>query len=549
MTHRYRWSSGRIPAVASTSMSPAGNAPAAVRHGLVSRARAVPPVDVVLIAVVTLATFVVHDVGYLLRLPFWTDEAWVAISTKLPLHQLLRVTASTPVGWSLLLRMFPFGGEQGLRLVPLGFAALTVAAAYVFARTLPWRSTAIARLAAVLSALAALLIPSALMRDDLKQYTADAFVTVLVLYATSRVEAQRSRGRLVGLAVLVVVGFLFSAVAAFVGAAAFAGLLLVAVARSQWRSALEIAVTGGAAGMLLGTVFLLLYRPGTPPGLHTYWSAYYVPVGQGWDASWHFLSVGFHTMAGYLGMGPLALVGLIFFAGVASTAALGRTAVALAVPLLVVEMVVLSAAGQYPLFDLRTSHFLTTALAVTAAVGVAQGCALLTRWHPAAPVVAAVVVGAVFLSNVRADLRGQPINQPSSTTEDLRSPTGYLAANLRPQDVVVVNTLSSWGFAYYWPHETPAIEPVTSNLQRFVAVFPDRPGILVATDRNQSAVDEVVGRAAALAAARGPQARIFYLHQHLVDSEKGFFAEAFAAHHLQVTPVQEGLDLVTPDGG
>lgn len=519
------------------------------RPHLVRRARAVPPVDAVLIAVLSLATFLVHDVGYLLRLPFWTDEAWVAISTKLPLHQLLRVTASTPVGWSLLLRLFPFGGEQGLRLVPLAFAALTVAAAYVFARTLPWRSPVIARLAAVLSALAALLVPSALLRDDLKQYTADAFVTVLVLYATSRVEAVRSRRRLVGLAVLVVVAFFFSAVAAFVGAAAFAGLLLVAAGRAQWRQAGEVAAAGAGAGVLLAAVYLLVYRPGTPPGLRTYWSAYYVPVGQGWAASWRFLSGGFHSMAEYLGMGPLALVGVLVVAGVAGTVALGRTAVAVAVPLLLVEMVLLSAAGQYPLFDLRTSHFLTTAVAVTAALGAAHGCALLTRWHVAAPVLATVVVGAMFVLNGRGEIRAEVINQPAPHAEDLRSPTAYLASNLRPQDVVVVNMLSSWGFAYYWPHGSPSIEPVTSNLQRFVAVFPDRPGIVVATDRTQQAVDDAVSRAAALVAGRGPQTRIFFLHQHLMDGEEGFFTAAFAAHHLRVSPVQQGLDLVTPDAG
>jgi hypothetical protein len=33
-----------------------------------------------------------------LSAPFWTDEACVAISTKLPLSQLHGVSASTPVG-------------------------------------------------------------------------------------------------------------------------------------------------------------------------------------------------------------------------------------------------------------------------------------------------------------------------------------------------------------------------------------------------------------------------------------------------------------------
>lgn len=492
----------------------------------------------------------VHDVGYLLRLPFWTDEAWVAISTRLPLHLVVRVTGSTPVGWSLLLRLVFFGGEQGLRLVPLAFAALTVMAAYGYARTLPWPSVLTARLAAVLAALAALLIPSALARDDLKQYTADAFVTVLLLYGTSRVEAVLSRKRLAGLGVLVVVAFFFSAVAAFVGAAAFAGLLVVAAGRAQWRRSAEIAVVGGGTGVLLAAVFVLVYRPGVPPGLHAYWSAYYLPVDRGWRASWTFLSDGVRAMSGYLGMGPPALAVVLVAGGVATAVALGRTAVALAVPVLVVEMVLLGAAGQYPLFDLRTSHFLTTALAVTAALGVAGACSLLSRWHSAAAVVAAVIVGTLFVLNVRDGIRAQVIDQPSTSVEDLRTPTAYVAAHLAPGDLVLVNMHSNWGFAYYWPTGSPAIQPVTSNLQRFITVFPNQPNIFVATDRTQQAVDDVVDRVAVAARLRGAPARIWFVHQHYSADESRYYAAAFAVHHLQSTTVQGGaLDLLTPGRG
>ena len=505
--------------------------------------------DVLLAGLLSGATFVVHDVGYLLRLPFWTDEAWVAISTRLPLHELLRVTASTPVGWSLLLRLVFFGGEQGLRLVPLAFAALTVAAAYVFARSLPWASVPMARLAAVLAGLAALLVPSALARDDLKQYTADAFVTIAVLHAVSRVEKEPTRRRLTGLGVLVVVAFFFSAVAAFAGAAAFATLLLVAGARAQWRRAAEIAVVGGGTGVLLAVIFLLVYRPGVPPGLHAYWQGYYIPLDRGWAASWTFLANGFGTLSGYLGMGPTAVALVLVAAGVATAVALRRTAVGLAVPVLLVEMVVLGAVGQYPLFDLRTSHFLTTALAVTAAVGVAGACALLGRWHPAAAVVAAVVAATLFLLDVRDGIRAEVIDQPSSSVEDLRTPTAYVAAHLGPGDLVLVTMHSNWGFGYYWPNGSPGIQPVTSNLQRFITVFPDQPNIVVATDRTRQPVDDAVERVAA-AARRTPTAHIWFIHQHYSLDESRYYAAAFAAHQLRSSTVMPGaLDLLTVAGG
>ncbi len=58
-----------------------------------------------------LLVVVVHNVTYLLRQPFWTDEAWVAVTTRFPLSQLRETTSSTPIGWSLLLRLFTERGD------------------------------------------------------------------------------------------------------------------------------------------------------------------------------------------------------------------------------------------------------------------------------------------------------------------------------------------------------------------------------------------------------------------------------------------------------
>ncbi len=173
--------------------------------------------------------------------------------------------------------------------MPLLFSALTVVAAYAYVRSLPWPRPFLGRIAAVLAGLAALLTPSALARNDLKQYTADAFLTVLILWFVSRLESNWTRRRLVDLGVVVVVGFFFSAVGVFVGVAAFGSVVLVAVVRRQWPRAIEAAVVGVAVGVILSVTFLIVYRPGIPAGLNNYWQAYYLPVGQGFGASWHFL--------------------------------------------------------------------------------------------------------------------------------------------------------------------------------------------------------------------------------------------------------------------
>ena len=94
--------------------------------------------------VLALMVLVVHDVGYIIHLPFWTDEDWVALTTKLPLSQLPATTNSTPIGWSLLLRLFTVSETQSARLVPLAFAGAAVVVAYWFARRLDWPRRALA---------------------------------------------------------------------------------------------------------------------------------------------------------------------------------------------------------------------------------------------------------------------------------------------------------------------------------------------------------------------------------------------------------------------
>jgi hypothetical protein len=499
--------------------------------------------DVLLAFLLGAATFVVHDVPYMFSLPLWTDEAWVAISTKLPLTEVLKVTTSTPAGWTVLLRLVFAGGPERLRIVPLLFAAATVIVAYGYVRSLPWPSLLTSRLAAVLAGLAALLTPSALARDDLKQYTADAFVTIALLLLGARLESSWSRGRLAGLSILVVFGFLFSAVSAFVGAAVLGSFLLVALFRRDWARAREVALVGSAAGLLLGLIFLLLYKPGLSPGLNDYWAANYLPINKGWAPAWRFLLSGGRSIASFMGTGPLIVSVLLVIAGVVTLVRLQRVALAITVPALVLEMIVLGAAKQYPLFDLRTSHFLTTALVVTAAIGVGGLAALAARVNALLGLGVAVLTVVLFVADpgVRGSVRSHPV--PS---EDLRTPSRYVAAHQLPNDIIVVNMNSNWGFGYYWDKGTPEITPVKSNFNGFITVFPDQANLLVATDRSPAAIDAVMDGAGVAAAKAGPDARIWFIHQHTSAAEIQAYAHAAQAHGLSWHEVIPGsLALLT----
>ena len=146
--------------------------------------------DVGLAAVLALAVLIVHDVPYLLHHSFWVDEAWVADTVRARIGLTPSLASSTPLGWTYLLRLVPFGGAQRLRLVPLAFAMLAAAAGYLFGREL--RLTRFAT--GVLTGAAVLLSPAMLVRDDLKQYTAEAFACLVVWILVARVENEWAGG-------------------------------------------------------------------------------------------------------------------------------------------------------------------------------------------------------------------------------------------------------------------------------------------------------------------------------------------------------------------
>ena len=106
------------------------------RHSRVHGGPRLELVETALAIAVAACVFVVHDVPYVLRAPYWLDEAGVAASTRISLGQLRLATASSPIGWTFLLRLAPTSGQQDQRLVPLLFAALTVLAGELSERTI-----------------------------------------------------------------------------------------------------------------------------------------------------------------------------------------------------------------------------------------------------------------------------------------------------------------------------------------------------------------------------------------------------------------------------
>lgn len=469
-------------------------------------------VDAVLSVLLAAGVLVVHDVGYLLRVPYWTDEAWVALTTRFPLGELPSVTCAAPVGFTALLRLAPDAGQR-LRLVPLGFAALSVVAAYALAREAGWGRPRLGALAGVLAGTAVLLSRSSLVRDDLKQFTADAFFALLLLALTARLEASWTRRRLAVLGGTTVIGMLFSAPAGFVGAAVFLSLALTSVRRSRRERLQEVLVAGAVTAAGLIAVFAVFYVPTLSPGLTDYWRASYPPVGDP-SALATFLHTQLLSAVWYVGLGPWYVLLPLLVAGLLWMARAGRPAVSTAVVVLLLEMFALGAAHKYPFLDLRTSHFLLSVVGAVAAVGVVG----LLSWSPVRPPVAlvlGVLLVAAFVLNVHSLVRAHPI-----PPEDVRVQTEYVAAQRAPADVVLVNSSSIFGFSYYWP-DTPRREPSDVTLQHYVPAYPASARIVMADDFSSSAVSSAVRRAVDLAGGGG---RVWLVLDHLHPGEReGYF--------------------------
>ncbi len=528
-----------------TEADPAG----VLRRAGRAAGRAARDAEVWLVLVLAALTLAVHDLSAILARPFWTDEAWVAVTARFPLSDLPSVASSTPFGWALLIRLFDDPGHQTMRLLPLGFAMLTVAAAYVLGRNLGWRDRRVAIGAGVLCAVGALTVPAMVGREDLKQYTADAFVAVCLMVALSALEREWTRRRLGALAAIAAVGMLLSHTTAFVAAAVLGAVFLTQLVRRAWPRLAEITVTGLAAGIGMGIVYEVFDARAVIPGLTGYWDAFYVPFGKGFSASAHFLREHLHATTPFVGLGPSWLLILLCLLGVVALTRIERPITALAFVLLAPIMVVVSGLKKYPLLDLRTSTFLIVLMIMLAAVAVAWLCSLAAEaaaplWRPRnlAAVAVGLAAAALFANNVSSTFR----TNNSLPNEDVRTQALYVHKHLTANDIVVVNMNASWGFAYYWPQGTPAIRKTDGNLQSYVPVFPDQRQVVVADSRTADGVIPALDEAFQWQ-RQHPGGHIYLVRSH-VNRVEGFIWGTDIKNHGMIASWigHSGLSVLTP---
>ena len=429
--------------------------------------------------------------AYLLSHSFWVDEGWVADSVRAPLHQVPLLTSSTPLGWTLLLRVVPpIGGPQYLRLLPLAFGVASVLPAWWLGRQLDHRFDCALPLHGMAAGLAAALVPAGLARHDLKQYTAEAFLALVLVAAAARMEAAWSRGRLALFAVACVLAFPFSNTAPFVAAGLLGGLAVATAARGAWRRLAELVVAAVAVGLAYAAHYTQVASTGDNAVVRAYWSAQYIPTDHGLAEATRFVGERLQTALGNLGLGPWPVAAGLIGLGLLALARAGLTGVALAAPLTAGLLVLAGGLHRYPFLHVRTSLFATTTWMVLAAVGLAWlAVAAARRWRPSAALAVAAVV-AVALALLPAVTRAAARPLPD---EDVHGITRYLLAHRQAGDAIVASHLDAYPFAWYWPDRPVFVPTRAPTAISFQVTYPPG-GVIVARWSDTAAIDEALGR-------------------------------------------------------
>ncbi len=491
--------------------------------------------EVLVVAALALGVFAVHDVGYALRHPFWLDEAWVAASVRAPVGQVLQfVHAAAPVGFSVALRFEPFGFEQGLRMLPLLFAAGAVVAGYLLGKELRLHGV----LGGVLVGGTVLFLPAMLVRNDLKQYTAEAFFALLLVYLLARLESSWSRHRLAAITLASAIGMLFANAMPFTALAVFGSLAVVATSQRRWDRLREIAVAGSVAAAAMVAIYIATLSTVRGDDVVAYWEPFYLPTDHGISGAWGFVRARGVALAPSLGTSNVALIIGMVLVGLATLVWLKRTALALCVPLLIVGVATASALRLYPFLDLRTSTFWLVLLAALMAVGFAGIVTALAR-HQRLVALAVLVAGvATYVYAASPQFRAHTIPD-----EDVRAQVRYVERHRKPDDVVLVSYPATFGTAYYAKEWEPVFRRGPGTL--YEVTFPGREHVIAVQGREQHNIDRSFLRARREAESTGASA-IWIIRSHVSSAEELAWQEALGARVGIVNVGPEPLVIYRP---
>jgi hypothetical protein len=412
------------------------------------------------------------------RFGFWTDEAWVALSTRVSASQYWLAVSITPVLWAVLLKaisVLPGPPELVLRLLPLAGSLLTVWGAGRLATNLGGPAAGL--LAAAVVAVDPLAVQYAKL---LKPYSVESGAALTALAVASRFLRTRASRDLWILTFVLVVGVGFSSAQLLVGLPILTALLFDGLLRRDRSGARAVAVALLAVGTWYLGWYWFLMAPRMGQALAEYWRASFMPTTS-LSAAVRFA---WQSLARELASTWPAWTGLPAVAGaLALCAALPvPRVIALALVLLVLELAALSAAGRFPFAEPRVMLFCTLALSVFGAAGVGFVLARLAERPRLRPV--ALALASLLVVGFVRDPRWPTLGNPKDI-EDTGRLIRQVEARRGPDDGVLVFGRSTYLYAYY-QRATPVLLPAGTTVG-FVPVFDARVAVVMGANFDPAA--------------------------------------------------------------
>ena len=337
----------------------------------------------------------------------------------------------------------------------------------------------------------------------------------------------------------------FSTTTLFVAPVVVFGLLVAACIDRAYQRVRELLVVGFVIAGVLAVYFALAVRPNVNDKLRAYWSAMYLrgSFGHTMGDVWRRLTnthqlLGAGGSPGFASFATFLLVAL-FAAGVVVLAQVRARSIAVAMPLLWAEMIVVGHAQRYPFLDQRTSQFLFVSSLVVIALGAVGVVGLLSRlWvskHPLLGTGLAVAAGLALVGVFVHDFVPY-VRMLNIRPEDVRSQTLAVAARRKPHDVILVNSAGNFGFAYYWPHH-PRLHFESDDTGQGFTV--DVPGVNEIYVPKHDYDTVLAGMREALARLRAapPGGRLFIVRTHLNAGDPAIWQHVF--HTLHVAPRED----------
>lgn len=394
---------------------------------------------------IVVAVLVVAGAAWLRHRPLgppslWTDDAWPALVVKVPWTGIAKIGLTAPGFVAGLKVWLHFTGFSETKAQSMAFVFGIAAPALMWILCVTRR---LGRPAALVATALLLTSPAHIVFSTrVKQYTLDSVMVIALLWLTWRgLERPDDTRRWVLLAVGAAVATATSSgvLPVIVGAFCAAMLAIRRVEKAVRRHALE---AGAAYGVFAVAWWVIVLRPRLGSSLHDYWQPFYVSTSNAGGLVGGLRVTAVRLAQGFGDLPAWVTVVIVVASAVVVLRTRRELAVMLLVPLLVAF--VLAIFQLAPLGSGRTDIYLYPTFALLVGVAVSE---ISFRRSYGTYIGIALVIASLCLARA-------PIAYPQ---EDMKRAVGYLAAEARPADTVMVYPGGRYAFALY----APAAWPVT----------------------------------------------------------------------------------------